>query len=163
MIGRRPRVLTLKTADQWLLVQASSLMLALHVALRVLPFTSVRRHLDRVAGRGRRREAGAPGREVDAGRIIWAVRAAASRLPGTTCLIEALAADTMLRRCGHPSSLKIGVRRGSLTPLDAHAWVECHGRPVVGDTPALAEYAALSYTSFSTASQTAPSDPSDRG
>jgi hypothetical protein len=153
----------LKTADQWLLVQVSSLMLALHVALRLLPFTTVRRQLDRVAGRGRRREAAARGREVEARRIIWAVRAAASRLPGTTCLIEALAADTMLRRWGHPSSLRIGVRRGSLAALDAHAWVDCNGRTVVGDTPALAEYAALSYRSFSTASQTAPSDPSDRG
>ena len=40
--------------------------------------------------------------------------------------------------------LKIGVRRGAVMSLDAHAWVECGDTVVIGTTPALTEYAVLS-------------------
>ena len=55
--------------------------------------------------------------------------------------------STLLRRHGHVSDLKIGVRLGDRTrpdiPLDAHAWVECDGRIVIGAVADLDEYAVL--------------------
>src|SRR5262245_44841308 len=42
--------------------------------------------------------------------IVWAVQAAAARLPGTTCLAEALVAQRLLWADGHPAQLRIGVR-----------------------------------------------------
>jgi len=77
------------------------------------------------------------------GDVVWAVDAIGSRVPGTTCLVEALSADCMLRRRGHASALKIGVKRGTAMSIDAHAWVECSGAVVIGTTPELSEYAVL--------------------
>ena len=55
--------------------------------------------------------------------------------------------NTLLRRHGHASDVKIGVRLGDRAsggiPLDAHAWVECDGRIVSGAVAELDEYAVL--------------------
>jgi hypothetical protein len=130
---------SLDSADRRLLLRAGALMVALHGGVRLLPFVVVRRCLDRIA---KNAERGA-NRGDTRDRIVWAVRAAGARLPATTCLMEALAADTMLRRAGYSSTVKIGVRRGASLSLDAHAWVECDGTPVIGMTPNLTEYARL--------------------
>ena len=68
--------------------------------------------------------------EVD--RIGWAVRSAARFVPGATCLPQALAAEAILRRRGHPADLRLGVTRGD-HGVEAHAWVESYGRVIVGD------------------------------
>jgi hypothetical protein len=124
--------------DRSLLLEALALIVALRVALCVLPFTTVRRYVGRWADGGRGNAT------LQANRIVWAVNAMGRRVPGTTCLVEALAAHTMLRRYGQTPLLKIGVRRGAVMSLDAHAWVECGGTVVIGTTPSLAEYAVLS-------------------
>jgi hypothetical protein len=79
-------------------------------------------------------------------RIAWAVNAVGKRLTGTTCLVEALAADSMLRRHGHVPTLRLGVHDdGSVqSRLDAHAWVECGGMVVTGRIDNLQNYAVLS-------------------
>jgi hypothetical protein len=82
-------------------------------------------------------------RTTSVSEVIWAVGAAGRRITGTTCLIEALAADTMLRRRGHQPLLRIGVRQGEHSLLDAHAWVECDGQVVMGEVPQLTDYAIL--------------------
>jgi hypothetical protein len=127
----------LAPADRRLLVEAFSLIVALRAGLRLLPFTAVRRCVSRWA------ELKTHG-GCEPGRIAWAVGAVGSRIHGTTCLVEALAAHGMLRRRGHASALKVGVRRGALMSIDAHAWVECSGTVVIGTTPELSEYAVLS-------------------
>jgi hypothetical protein len=65
-------------------------------------------------------------------RIAWAVPVAARFVPGATCLSQALAARTLLRLTGHPSTLTIGVRKGTAGELEAHAWVHSGAAPVVG-------------------------------
>ncbi len=155
------RLRGLDRSDRRLFFEAMALTAAVRLGLTLLPFTVVRRCLDRVGSRtAEPRMSGRPRHRVH--RIVWAVRAAAARIPAATCLVEALAADTLLRRHGHSSSLKIGVRPGRLVPLDAHAWVECGGTPVIGATPQLAEYYRLEQ-SCSTASQTLPRHSRRRG
>ena len=124
-------------ARRKLLLEASILVVALRVGLRVLPFTSVQRHIRRWADVRSRDDCGS-------GDAVWAVDVIGARLPGTTCLVEALAADCMLRRRGHAPALRIGVRRGAGIAIDAHAWVECAGTVVIGTAPALSEYVVLS-------------------
>jgi hypothetical protein len=61
-----------------------------------------------------------------------------------TCLVDALVADTMLRRRRYPSKLCLGVRSHAPSKaLVGHAWVEGDGEIVVGQTGDLGTYAPL--------------------
>jgi transglutaminase superfamily protein len=119
-----------------LIVEAGWLLAFVWIGLRTLSFANLRRALDRHAtARGR-------GSRASRSQIGWAVSAAGRRLPGRTCLMEALAADVMLRRRGYESELHLGIRKTGdrSQPLDAHAWVECDGAVVVGELEGLAQY-----------------------
>jgi hypothetical protein len=133
MMAAWRRVRSLDASDRELAIEALRLIACVRVGLHVLPVSTVRGYLER--------RATANVRPVD--RIAWAVKAIGRRLPGTTCLVEALVAHSMLQHHGHSATLRIGVRSGSRTPLDAHAWVECDGLVVVGDVDALTDYAVL--------------------
>ncbi len=122
----------LTAAERALVVEAAALLVCVRVGLHVLKFPTLRRYLARRASLSPR----------SASEITLAFAAAARRLPGTTCLAEALAVDAMLRRHGHAPRLKLGVREGGR--LDAHAWVECDGVVVAGTVEKLAEYVVLS-------------------
>jgi hypothetical protein len=54
----------------------------------------------------------------------WAISTAAGHLPWrSTCLVQAIAGRWMLRRRSIPSTLCIGVDRGAIARLEAHAWL----------------------------------------
>ena len=139
------RFSALNSQDRRLVVRAAMLLAFTRVGLWVLPFATVRSLLDRYA-----RAVAAP-RIPPAGdtatRTGWAVAAVARRGPGMTCLVQALVADSLLRRAGLQPQLRIGVR-GRPEPaarrFESHAWVECEGRVVVGDTDGLTGYGVLS-------------------
>jgi hypothetical protein len=80
---------------------------------------------------------------ASAAAIAWAGGAAARRIGMMTCLAQALVVHTMLRRHGHLSVLRIGVRRDGAASFEAHAWVECNGAVVIGELPEMAAYAVL--------------------
>ena len=52
-------------------------------------------------------------------------------MPGTTCLVAALALQRLLGGQGHVSELVIGVAR-TRSEFAAHAWVVCGGEILVG-------------------------------
>jgi len=54
-------------------------------------------------------------------------------IPRSTCLPQALAAESLLTRGGLPAVLQIGIMKTADGKLAAHAWVESDGRIVVGD------------------------------
>ena len=74
------------------------------------------------------------------------VTSVARRWPqATTCLIEALAADAMLRRRAYDCEIRFGVRPpGAASPLDAHAWVEQNGVVVLGEVANMTDYVGMS-------------------
>jgi hypothetical protein len=130
-------VRSLSAADGVLLIEAAALLLVVRLSLSRVGFHSLRATLQ-----------GKPlSRVLPRDRVVWAVKAVARRFPATSCLVEALVMNTLLRRHGHVSDLKIGVRLGDRAwrdiPLDAHAWVECDGRIVIGAVADLDEYAVL--------------------
>lgn len=129
----------LNADERELVREAAVLLVWIRVALHLLPFPTLRHRLDR--------RPPAPRRSVV--EITWALSAAARRLPGTTCLAEALTVHTMLRRRGHVPTLKLGVRDLQVSgtaevSIDAHAWVECDGVVVAGTVDKIADYAVLS-------------------
>ena len=71
-------------------------------------------------------------KKVSADQIVWALDAAARFVPRATCLVQALAAQTLLIRYGYRPSLTIGVQKNKQTRFTAHAWVTCGDEILVG-------------------------------
>ncbi len=66
-------------------------------------------------------------------RIAWSIQVAARYVPRSTCLVQALAARSLMARYGYRSELRIGVNRDSRGAFEAHAWLEYNGKTVVGE------------------------------
>jgi hypothetical protein len=136
------RYRALGAADQSLVLEAAMLLVVGRLGLVALQFSVLRRAL----GRGVRMigTSGSQTSAVPASRIGWAIAAVARRLPfRSTCLLESLAADAMLRRRGYASEIRFGVRPPSGGVLAAHAWVEHEGAVVFGAMHELSEYSPL--------------------
>ena len=115
----------LNRGERVLLLQSVLLVAFLRAALYLLPFIRLKDYLARRARRRPIRE------EIPAARLVWAVRAAAARIPHATCLTQALAAKYQLERTGHSAEIHIGVAKEDSRFL-AHAWLECDGETVLG-------------------------------
>ena len=126
------KFLALAPAERRLLLGAAALLGAIAVGLRLLPFRTLRR-IAASLGHPPARPARRPHPSAD--RIAWAITVASRYLPGTrSCLPQALAAELLLRRHGHPATLRLGVARNDGRDFRAHAWVESEGRVVFGAT-----------------------------
>jgi hypothetical protein len=136
------RLLALTPPERRLLIRATCLVVVIRLSLGKMPFTVLRRVL--VSG-GHTSKRAAKGERASADKIVWAVRTASERLPGTTtCLTHALAVHAMLAASGYPSLLHFGVMRGSQGKLRGHAWVEHEGRILIGGSaPAISQFARL--------------------
>lgn len=76
--------------------------------------------------------------------VVWAVEAAARRLPWrTVCIEQGIAAQRMLRRRGIDARLHYGARNDhAASRLEAHVWATVDGVPVIGG-PEQDRYAAI--------------------
>lgn len=117
----------LTASERDLLTRTMPLVLAVRIALWLLPSRVIVRRVQRASAR----VAMAGRRHHTPDSIAWAVDAAARRIPRASCLTQAVAAQYLLRRNGHVSELRIGVARGS-DGFRAHAWIEQGGRILVG-------------------------------
>jgi hypothetical protein len=127
------RFLALSAADKWLLVKAALLLEAIKVGMRLLPFRTLRRLSARVAGAPARGLRHADRASSSVERVVWAVQTASRGTPGVkSCLTQALVAQMLLSRRGHPALLHIGVAKGERGRFQAHAWVESEGKVMVG-------------------------------
>lgn len=118
------RFVRLSPPERALLLQAAILIVSVRLALR---FLSVER-LQTLACHW----AGNAGTPVTSERIVWAVEAAARKIPASTCLSKALAAQALLARHGHTSDLMIGVAKDGASGLEAHAWITCQDKILMG-------------------------------
>jgi hypothetical protein len=138
------RFTSLDRSDRRLVLEAASLMALVWTGLRLFQFSTLRRILDRYAGSPAARNDGTP--NASAIRPVrWAITAVAARFPAATCLVQALAADAILRRRGLACELRIGVRvRGnSAVPIESHAWLECDGAVAIGAIENLSSFKVL--------------------
>lgn len=135
------KFLYLPAADQWLLVKSAVLLGSIRLGVWLLPFQTLRRHLAKMAKTTAHLKATD---QASAEKVIWAVSLAGRHVPRTrSCLIQALAAQVLLARRGHPACLRIGVARGEKGQLQAHAWLESRGQVVLGGTEDLSRYTPL--------------------
>jgi hypothetical protein len=127
---RLRRFLRLPTTDRQLLIKAALLLEAIKLALRLLPFRVLRRL---VAGAEKTPIGLRWVKGSSAEKVAWAVETASRNIPGEkTCLTQALTAQVLLTRRGHPALLHIGIVKNEEGEFQAHAWVECEGKVVIG-------------------------------
>ena len=125
-IGERMRVL-----------EAALLLCAASPVLRLGPSSLTGRLLKRAAAR----QSDTADRRVVAD-VVRAVKSASPRVPGSTCLAQALTAWVMVTRRHGGAVVRLGVGRDPAQGFLAHAWLECNGENVLG------EQAASEYVPF---------------
>ena len=132
--GMIRKILAMRWEERALLGRALFAVISCRVALYVLPKSPIQRLSARPDPRSPNPAQFAPER------LAWAVQTAARRVPGATCLTQALALHRLLGKAGHAAEIRIGVAKGERGRLDSHAWVVCRGRVLVGDGGDLGRY-----------------------
>lgn len=128
---RLSKFLSLEKRDRALLLNATLLLAATKLGLRLLPFQTLRRLLARLKPSSNL--AGFPTSDLHLQKIVWAVEVASRNIPGgAKCLPRALVAHNLLTRQGYPAQLRIGVAKDEEGQLEAHAWVESRGQVAIG-------------------------------
>lgn len=127
--------MTLSPKKVWLLAQASSLLLGLRLALRLLPGKTVQRCLQRTVTK----PADARLFLTVKTPIIWSIEVTSPWL-GATCLPRALAAQMLLAKAGYETQLRMGLAKSAAGKLEGHAWLERDGDIVIGNLPDLERF-----------------------
>ena len=78
--------------------------------------------------------------------VADAVSVCSHYVPYASCLTQALATQTLLRRRGQESTMKIGVDKDESGKLLAHAWLEVEGEIIIGKLPHHHRFNVLSYS-----------------
>jgi hypothetical protein len=132
-MGALGKVFRLSPSDRWLLLRAFVAVGSAGVTVRLFPPSVVLRKVSADITPLSPRQPQTPGR------IAWAIAVAARYIPGSKCLVQAIAGRNLLARYGFPSEIRIGVAKDSKNWLSAHAWVEVKGKTLIGgDTAAYA-------------------------
>jgi hypothetical protein len=66
--------------------------------------------------------------------IVWGVRAVSRYVPNATCLTQALVVQRFLITSGYRCRFRLGVAKDAVRGFEAHAWVECDERVVIGES-----------------------------
>lgn len=134
------RLFRLKRADYTMLSKALVCVIAARLGLWLLPFRAICALQERIGGGAS--ESGPSNKQLVA-KVGWAIATVSRFVPRATCLAQALAAQTLLKRLSQPARMRIGVAKGERGNLEAHAWVESGGRVIVGQSENLSRYALL--------------------
>lgn len=132
------KFLQLSWSERWLLLKSLLLVATLRMALSLLPLQKLLRTAE-WAGKPRSRLQGSSREPVD--KITWAIRVSARRVPGASCLTQALASLILLGRRGYAAQLRVGVLRPEAGTLQAHAWVEIDDQVIIGGSGDLSSFA----------------------
>jgi len=127
----------LPSRKRWLLPRAVTLVAAVRIALWTLPFRWVRLVV------GRKRAVSPELATIRVEHLAWAVQAAARRIPGASCLTQALSLQYLMTLAGHDAEVHIGVAKDAARGFEAHAWVEHGGAILLGDDGDLGRYAPM--------------------
>lgn len=130
-MGKFRQFIALSRQEKWLYWSAALWLVGVKAGLALIPFGRLTSGLERL---------GEPAGRVPDPRELRAIIRAIERVSRwlscwrINCLPQALAAHTLLRRRGFRGvELKMGVCKGPLNTLAAHAWLECGGQVLLGD------------------------------
>lgn len=128
------RFLRLSKRERLLLFQAAISIFLIRLSLDLLSLRNVHRLAVKITWLS--------DEPLSADRIVWGVRSAARFIPGSTCLVQALAAQSLLALHGYNPLLTIGVAKNECDQFEAHAWVVCQNEILIGGREA-GNYTAL--------------------
>lgn len=135
------RFIGLRPDERGFVLRTLLLVAAIRVALWVLPF----QRLQRVIGASISWESlslSVPD-DMPVERLVWSVRAASRCIPAASCLTQSLALHYLLTRAGHRPEICIGVIKDTEAGIDAHAWVECAGQPLLSNPDEVERYVRI--------------------
>jgi hypothetical protein len=118
----------LSNRERYSLLRTALVVVTIRVALWAIPFTVLRSKLKpylKVQGVP-------PPFEPEIKALARGVRSVSRRVPGATCLTQALSLQVLLARAGFESVLRIGVQKTGEGTFKAHAWLEKDGRILIG-------------------------------
>jgi hypothetical protein len=111
-------------------------LVAMRIALTCAGYAAIRKRMPKAAA--------SPQSHYYARQLARRIEWLARFVPRASCLTQALALRYLLARAGHACELHVGVRRNPLGRFEAHAWVSCNGRIVLGaGTTRLADFTPL--------------------
>ncbi len=148
------KLAALSWGQQLLLLEALLLVAIARIAILVLPFRWIAKWL----GRHMQSSLQQPENLLTMRNVQWAVKAMAHRVPWKAeCLVQAMAARSMLQRRSMNGTLFLGVAKDSSSDeLKAHAWLKCGDQWVTGGRGA-EKFAVVSTFAFGQADEAAPS------
>lgn len=129
------KFLSLSRAERSLLFRAAVDLALCRVRLKRWPFPDV-------LNRYTKQPVPVTTQALPANRIASLLRSAVRLVPGSTCLPQALVGTRLLACHGYKPEFRIGALREA-GRLDAHAWVELDGIPLIGDSDRLGDYVPL--------------------
>jgi len=132
-MSRLKRLASLTSGERRLLLHTLFVVAVARVTLWMLPLALARKVVATTTGAMK---------QISVERLVWAVKAASRWVPQATCLTQAMAVQALLARAGYGSRLEIGVAKDAAHRFEAHAWVTCGNRIVIGG-PDVARYARL--------------------
>ena len=138
------RFLALPLPDQVATVEALAALVAARVRLTFLPQSTTSQWLQAKLGvapvETRAQPAETP---ATVERIRSAVQRASRRVPGSSCLVQAIAGHRMFESRGIESRIRIGVEKTN-DAFGAHAWLTVGDTTVLGGPDAAARFVELS-------------------
>lgn len=130
--GRLPRALRALRRD----AKCLAALAAMRVALSTAGYARIRARMPQAAGRAES--------YFYARQLARRIERLARLVPRASCLTQAMALQWLLARSGHASELYVGVRQAPGGRFEAHAWVSCNQRIVLGAaTTRLADFTPL--------------------
>lgn len=138
--GQAQRFLRRPSGERRLLAEAAVTLAAVKVMLLAVPFDRWRHLLENPPENVAPQTPTAVSKEV-ARAVSLLSRYSAGSL---TCLPQALAVRSMMRRRGLHCQLRVGVARARDAGIRAHAWVVYDGEVIIGRLPDLDQFTVLS-------------------
>ena len=121
--------LNMSTSDRLLLIAAFILLNLIRLGLFLFPFSLLLKIVEAMSNFFSK----ARTKQVEIKQIIHAVHTSNYYVFGNSkCLAKALTTQTLMKIYGYSSKLIIGVAKENEIDLQAHAWVEYHGKVVIG-------------------------------
>lgn len=121
------KFLNLSSGEQRLLTKTWALLGIIRLGLELLPFSVLRKLLFKFKFFFR-----SLGKDFSEENLVWSVGVVSRYIPKATCLAQAITTQFLLQQAGHQACLHIGVTEVEKGGLKAHAWVESHGKVLIG-------------------------------